>query len=225
VEQSKVIDKIKKCLALAQSSNPNEAATAFRQAHALMDKYGITERQAAISDITVMEVMGDHKSRIPLWAILLVKTCAYAFQCEVVFKGSKNGCSYSFYGTEQDVDLAAYAYEQLSRAHQNARKAFEASISHLNSKYKRMELKSFSMGWSRAVSKSISDFAAQFRETPQFALIHEAIQQQVQVKSKKISAPAKMTQNGYSAGRTEGAKVSIRNGLGARDGRLALTNQ
>lgn len=38
----KILAKIKKCLALASSSNPNEAATALRQARALMEKHGVT---------------------------------------------------------------------------------------------------------------------------------------------------------------------------------------
>jgi hypothetical protein len=32
----KILNKIKKCLALGASANPNEAAVAMRQAHALM---------------------------------------------------------------------------------------------------------------------------------------------------------------------------------------------
>ncbi|WP_252473542.1 DUF2786 domain-containing protein, partial [Microbulbifer okhotskensis] len=33
-----ILRKIKRCLALAKSSNPNEAATALRQAQTLMQK-------------------------------------------------------------------------------------------------------------------------------------------------------------------------------------------
>ena len=39
----RVIRKIKHCLALAQSANENEAATALRQAQALMREHRLTD--------------------------------------------------------------------------------------------------------------------------------------------------------------------------------------
>ncbi|PIA66345.1 hypothetical protein CDR19_15110, partial [Ectopseudomonas toyotomiensis] len=39
MDRKKALDKVKKCLALANSSNPNEAAAAMRQARAMMEKY------------------------------------------------------------------------------------------------------------------------------------------------------------------------------------------
>ena len=38
-----IIGKIKKCLSLSQSDNPHEAASALRQAQALMRKHGLDE--------------------------------------------------------------------------------------------------------------------------------------------------------------------------------------
>lgn len=43
----RAIRKIKHCLALAQSANENEAATALRQAQALMREYRLTEMDEA----------------------------------------------------------------------------------------------------------------------------------------------------------------------------------
>lgn len=42
-ERNKVLDKIRKCLALSTSSNEHEAAAALRQARKLMDAHGITD--------------------------------------------------------------------------------------------------------------------------------------------------------------------------------------
>ena len=46
----KILGKIKKCLALSGSSNPNEAATALRQAHALMAKHGVSTHEITMAD-------------------------------------------------------------------------------------------------------------------------------------------------------------------------------
>ena len=47
----KILSKIKKCLALSTSDNPNEAATALRQAHALMAAHGVSTEQITMADI------------------------------------------------------------------------------------------------------------------------------------------------------------------------------
>ena len=46
----RVIRKIKRCLALSASSNETEAATAMRQAQALMREYRLTELDVQLSD-------------------------------------------------------------------------------------------------------------------------------------------------------------------------------
>ena len=51
----RVIRKIKRCLALSKSSNENEAATAMRQAQALMREYRLTEMEVHLSDVGVVE--------------------------------------------------------------------------------------------------------------------------------------------------------------------------
>ncbi|MFC0020178.1 DUF2786 domain-containing protein [Neisseria gonorrhoeae] len=44
MDKEKVLDKIKKCLALGRSANEHEAAQALRQAQALMEKYKVMPR-------------------------------------------------------------------------------------------------------------------------------------------------------------------------------------
>lgn len=52
--QDKIISKIKKCLALAKSNNPHEAAAALRQARKMMTQYQINEADVLLSDIGEM---------------------------------------------------------------------------------------------------------------------------------------------------------------------------
>jgi len=51
VNRAAALRKILACLRLAKSSNPNEAASALRQARAMMEKYGLTEDDALASEI------------------------------------------------------------------------------------------------------------------------------------------------------------------------------
>ena len=57
----RVIRKIKRCLALSKSSNENEAATAMRQAQALMREYRLTELDVRLSDVD--EVQSEKSGR------------------------------------------------------------------------------------------------------------------------------------------------------------------
>jgi len=52
----KILGKIKKCLALATSSEPHEAAAAMRQAQKLMELHGIGQIDVKRSDIGEVQV-------------------------------------------------------------------------------------------------------------------------------------------------------------------------
>lgn len=51
MDKAKVLEKIKKCLALSKSANEHEAAQALKQMQALMREYGISDADVALSDI------------------------------------------------------------------------------------------------------------------------------------------------------------------------------
>ena len=61
----RAIRKIKHCLALAQSANENEAATALRQAQALMREYRLTEMDVKLSDVGEVESQFSRAERLP----------------------------------------------------------------------------------------------------------------------------------------------------------------
>ena len=47
----RILDKIKKLMALAGSNNPHEAANALRKAQLLMQQYQLSEADVELSDI------------------------------------------------------------------------------------------------------------------------------------------------------------------------------
>jgi Protein of unknown function (DUF2786) len=89
-----IVEKIKKLLALAESSNANEAALAASRAQELMVKYAIEEAALAPEQRTV-EVIGteiittDYKL-MPIWHALLAYVLAPSFFCRSFYhKGGK----------------------------------------------------------------------------------------------------------------------------------------
>jgi hypothetical protein len=75
--REKALRKIYGCLRMAGSSNPTEAATALRQARALIDKYGLTEADATASEIEAAEApTGYRGGRVPQSPLALANLVA-----------------------------------------------------------------------------------------------------------------------------------------------------
>lgn len=117
----KAIEKIRKCLALAKSSNPHEAAAALRQAQALMREHGVTEEGVRLAE--VKEAVGDARMQtLTQWETMLISDIADAFGCRV-FTGKRLAGwhtrrelrTFTFVGVGASAELAQYAYDVLSR--------------------------------------------------------------------------------------------------------------
>lgn len=132
-ELERVIRKIKHCLALSTSSNEHEAATAMRQAQALMAKYRLTETQVNLSDVglTKAEVA---KVRREQWEVMLGAVVAKVFDCESLTQiawcdKAKNRVQRTvFVGVSPAPEIAKYAYDTLHRQCLTARKVHVTRI-------------------------------------------------------------------------------------------------
>jgi hypothetical protein len=89
-----IVEKIKKLLALSESSNANEAALAAQRAQELMVKYAIDEAALAPAERVVEAIESERiqtdYNRIPSWRPLLAYVLAPSFFCRSFFtRGSK----------------------------------------------------------------------------------------------------------------------------------------
>lgn len=115
----RVIRKIKRCLALSQSSNENEAATAMRQAQSLMREYRLTEMDVRLSDVGEVESEMSRVKRRPTWDRHLSSIIGQAFGVRPFSR--RNWCSATgrivdralFVGVNPGPQIAMYAYETL----------------------------------------------------------------------------------------------------------------
>ncbi len=130
----RAIRKIKHCLALAQSANENEAATALRQAQALMREYRLTEMDVKLSDVGEVESALFRTKRRPAWDQQLSIAVAEAFSCTALrrrtwssAKGQVIECA-TFVGISPAQDIALYAYEALHNKLTQARKAYCSAV-------------------------------------------------------------------------------------------------
>jgi hypothetical protein len=130
----RAIRKIKHCLALAQSANENEAATALRQAQALMREYRLTEMDVKLSDVGEVESQFSRIERRPQWDQQLGAAVAEVFGCSSL--RSKQWCRIKdrlveravFVGVTPAQHIALYAYEALLTKLTQARKDYASGV-------------------------------------------------------------------------------------------------
>lgn len=160
MDKQAAIEKIRKCLALAKSANENEAATALRQAQALMRKYGIEGGDILMAEVAEERVKAGAKAKPVKWESLLSSTVAAAFGCEKVFVQSWQAGHWHFIGCGPAAEIATYAYTVLMRQLRKARSEYQKV--HCKrlvpaSKTRRADL--FCEAWVVAVRQQIEAFA------------------------------------------------------------------
>lgn len=158
----KYIEKIKKLLALAKSTNPNEAAIAMNQAIKLMAKHNINNNDIRLSEIKehVTKSAPSNANKPPKYFGILIKIISLAFGCHAYLTVVNNKRRVSFYGFRERPQLAAYTFDILSTQLVKARKLF---LSQQNGNCKKItkinRADAFCIGWVDGVYQLIEDFA------------------------------------------------------------------
>lgn len=169
MKTERAIDKIKKLLALSKSTNPNEAATALRQAQALMRKHDVTDEQISMSSIAEQRFLSKVSvSKIKPWEWNLVSSIADAFGCYVyVSSGTSYGktkeeiyAKYNIVGLKSQLEIAVYTCEVILRKAMKAKAEFAKTVDMMLSRQgKTIEINGFLHGWTTEIMKTVHAFA------------------------------------------------------------------
>ena len=132
MDKKTALAKIKKCLALAKSDNPNEAAAAMRQAQKLMESFGLRDVDVAMADVGETRCAARTQSHAA-WESMLAQAISNAFGVTHFFSKSfshwiASGPSYKaeviFVGVGSASEVASYAWNVLSRQCAKSRAAY-----------------------------------------------------------------------------------------------------
>lgn len=120
MNKEKILDKIKKCLALSKSANEHEAAQALKQAQALMEKYEVNAVDIALSEVS--EQGADRRMAVKLaeWQWAVANMISEVFGC----KCYQQGDAMVFYGLGNRAEIASYAFDVVYRQISAARRGF-----------------------------------------------------------------------------------------------------
>jgi hypothetical protein len=171
--RDEALKKIKKCLALAKSPNPNEAAIAMRQAQGLMREHAVSADDVALSDVAVVTCSTRTASQ-PRWEVRLASMVADAFGCDHIWTRTEKWIAYGrkaqtralvFVGVGSAAQIAGYAWDVLSR------QCAKARLAHIRSQPARCKPitltargDEFAMGWVAAAGMKLDAFTAPDRE-------------------------------------------------------------
>lgn len=225
MDQTRILEKIKKCLALSQSPEPAEAAAALRQAQKLMEMHGISQLDIKRSDIGEVEVSSKVSvSRLKDWELKLVALIGRSFGCQVMWSKSSSYRAVVFgrfilVGPKGQVELAQYTCEVLQRKLVKARANFVSSTAFWGSRAEKTRAADgFCHGWVDSISKTVSEFAQS-----------DGAKEMIMIRVKELtSGPKAQVQRrlgdtaSYQAGRDAGANESIHRPLNERDPTLRL---
>ena len=159
MEKQKIISKIQKCLRLAESGNPNEAAAALRQAQGLMRKYGIQDIDVHNLQINETSASSGGYYNPPYWALALAELIAEAFDCRVyITRPLEKHPQFRFIGLEHSASVAAYSLTVLYRQLRLARRGYMNGLGLEDKQETRRRGNVFAQAWLFRIAKVVSEF-------------------------------------------------------------------
>lgn len=165
-DNTKIMDKIKKCLALSASSNEHEAAAALRQAQKMMEAHDISDVDVKAAQAEERKAKAGAKSNPANWEAMLASRVGASFRCRVVFQPGWRTGEWLFIGCGSTTEVAAYAFAVLHRQARHARKAhIETGLKRCKSTTKTRRADLFCEGWVHAVARLIQAFAISEEDT------------------------------------------------------------
>lgn len=115
------LEKIRKCLELSKSSNPNEAANALKLAQSLMRKYGMTETDIEMIEVGKTTANESVQVKPVLYANALINIICRAFGVDVILSREGAGFRPQFIGSRDRAEIAAYSFDVVYRLVKKAR--------------------------------------------------------------------------------------------------------
>jgi len=166
----KIMRRIEKCLALAGSSNANEAATALRQAHSLMEKHNIVLDDIELNKVKKCGVeFVFNRRKMTRYQIRVVSIIMTAFNVKSYLNYTTNSNnkivqSPIFYGVGDDAEIAAYVFDVLMRQLTDERKKYLKTLKGYDAPTKNKLADAFCEGWGAEVLNKVHDFAGTMPE-------------------------------------------------------------
>ncbi|MFS8367851.1 DUF2786 domain-containing protein [Acetobacter oryzifermentans] len=169
-QRNKLIERIKRLLALSKSPNEHEAAAAMSKAQELMRELSITEEDLELTDFATVRtdtllVKSGHK--LPVYVSDLACLMETAFGVECIFSDGQRNKDVIFVGTKSKTEICVYTWTVLARILKTKMAEYKFSITHLKcSPGKKAALaEEYCEGWVSGVRQNIVPDTVSQRES------------------------------------------------------------
>jgi hypothetical protein len=241
-----VIEKVKKLLALSQSSNANEAAVAAAMANKLMDQYRLSTAELEGTDGNVSEPIEEddgyiyETGKITQWKSSLIMALASHYGCAVwndttvdmkvdldtnaVYSNGRKVSRYRLVGRRSDIGITRYMFAYLS--------AECTRLSAIEAKGKgRVFVQSYCIGFVSGVRMQLSASRAEVQQQASSTAIvkinareKEATDAMFKMHSglrvSKTNSQCQVDRNAFGMGQQQGKSVHLGASLGAGNSRM-----
>lgn len=217
-----IIKRIKKCLAIAGDSaaTSNEAATALRQAQALMREYDLSMIDVENADFKITQEFMKMARQQPKWKRYLFSSIAKAFgvhvmqTCELNKTTKRYEDGYSFYGINERPELTQYAFDVIMRQLRRAKKEFLMKKGYLSASKKRKIGEDFCLGFVYALDNKIVAFASDEKTKAKEDALVKKYEEQTGIRTKKsCSSRSIVDYDAYSFGQAAGEQVVLNHAM------------
>ena len=225
---SSVLEKVKKLLALSESSNMNEAQSALLKAKELMREYGITERENSTEKIyrVVLAEYKAYTAEISTLVTLAQKISNCWILLSYQTRGIENIKVVYAHGTKTECEIASYIYDYLQKElktqYATAKKnSYSMSYGGKKSFYLGVEYEMKKKFEQQAIKATGTDIVSY--EELNGNLSKELIYPTMRMSRKSISNRISSAE-AYLSGREVGKNLKIRNGLNRSNGATLQLN-
>jgi hypothetical protein len=227
MSDEKILDKVKKCLALAASANEHEAAAALRQAQKLMEANGLTDADVLASQASEAGVKAGAAVKPSSWEVGLATRIGTAFGCETIFRAGF-GRIWVYIGAGAAPEVASYAFHVLLRQAKKARTDYiDTALRRVQkTAIKTRRADTFCEGWVRSAMSAVTRWTASEDQAA-------AVQAYIGVKYPSLKRLDSIDRNkgrrmqdhdykDHDSGRSAGRGAVLNRGVGAGADPLAL---
>jgi len=220
LDKTPIIDRIRKLLALANSGNEHEAASAAAHAQRLLAAHNLAmaDIAAAVRPEKADRIETDVARKLPKWIRHLSAAVSSAFDCQAIHHPATG--KLTFIGVGADVQVAAYTFTYLDRT---VRKLCAGYLKQnlgagISGRQRELLRHSYNLGAVSTISRQLQDQKRQTPVTPgalvpvKEGLIRKAMNEigpirQMHSRRSYINATA------YNQGQTDGQQVRIQKGV------------
>lgn len=221
MENTPIIEKIKKLLALANSSNEHEAALAAGHAQRLLSEHNLAmaDIEAAQKPDKADKVETAVSKTLPKWVRHLSAGVSTAFDCQAIHHPASG--KMTFIGVGADVQVAAYTFTYLDRTVRKLCSTYmkQHAAGTIANRHRELMRHSYYLGAVSTINNRLKEQKIQTPVTPgalvpvKEGLIRQAMNEIGTVRTMH-SRRSYINSDAYASGQTDGRQVGIHHGIG-----------